>query len=172
MADDAGNGPWPLFRHDPGHTGRSDDGPGPQNPEVRWFPLDVDGPQDYGIARTCERCTVCTRFCPAEAIHEEKQLVGGIERWHIDTGACEPYFLQLWGCKICLTVRPYNGRGIFKESYKAPGRDIAKTKNAAGIMNLFASITAEASQNPFLLAFRNDQIDSGQQTDEAAKIDP
>lgn len=42
------------------------------------LPLDVDGPKDYGIDDICTRCSVCTRFCPAEAIHEEKQLVNGI----------------------------------------------------------------------------------------------
>ena len=121
------------------------------------LPLEVDGPQDYGIDDMCERCSLCTRFCPAEAIHEEKQLVNGINRFHVDTGACEPYFLQLWGCKICLMVCPFNGRSIFKDSYKELGKDIAKTKNAEGILNLFAGRSAEATRNQYLLAFREQQ---------------
>jgi len=116
------------------------------------LPLDVDGPKDYGIDDMCTHCNVCTRFCPAEAIHEKKQLVNGVERWHVDTGACEPYFLQLWGCKICLMVCLFNGRSLFKEAYKAPARDIAKRKNASGLLDLFASRTAEASQNELLMA--------------------
>lgn len=128
------------------------------------LPLDVDGPQDYGIDDTCARCTVCTRFCPAEAIHEEKQLVNGVERWHVDTGACEPYFLQLWGCKICLMVCPYNGRGLFKESYKGPGRDIARTKNSDGLLGLFASRSAEASQNPLLMAIHKKNSEEESET--------
>jgi len=38
-------------------------------------------------------------------------------------------------------------------------------------MNLFASRTVEASQNPFLMAFRNDQINNGQDEAEAPKAD-
>ena len=99
---------------------------------------------------------MCTRFCPAEAIHEEKQLVNDVARWHIDTGACEPYFLQLWGCKICLMVCPFNGRSIFKESYREPGRDIAKAKNAEGIIELFAGRAPHPSENEFLRAVQDE----------------
>ena len=121
------------------------------------LPLVVDGPQDYGIDNMCLHCSVCTRFCPAEAIKEEKQTVNGVERWHVDTGACEPYFLQLWGCKICLMVCPLNGRSKFKEAYKGPARDIARRKDAGGLLDLFASRTAEVSQNEFLMAIHNQQ---------------
>ena len=124
------------------------------------LPLEADGPQDYGIDSTCERCTVCTQFCPAEAIHEEKQLVNGVLRFHVDTGACEPYFLQLWGCKICLMVCAYNGRSIFKESYQPLGKDIARAKNAEGIIDLFASRAPEPSENEFLRAVQAKHSDN------------
>ncbi|MFQ6031031.1 MAG: hypothetical protein ACE5Q6_26500, partial [Dehalococcoidia bacterium] len=130
------------------------------------LPLDVDGPQDYGIDAMCEVCNVCTRFCPAEAIHPEKQEVNGVLRWHVDTGACEPYFLQLWGCKICLMTCPFNGRSIFKEGYRGLSRDLVQAKDAKGIIKLFAERTADADQNEFLKAVQDQQREEPQPADD------
>ena len=90
------------------------------------MPLVVDGPKDYGIDAMCDRCTVCTRFCPGEALSPEKQEVNGVFRWHVDTAKCEPYFNRLWGCKICLMVCPFNGKGAFKAGYKGIAKELAQ----------------------------------------------
>ena len=105
------------------------------------MPLVADGPRDYGIDEICAACLVCARFCPGDAIKHDKKEVNGIVRWLIDTPACEPYFHQLYGCKICLMVCPYNGRGAFKERYKAIARDIRAAKDAKGMLALIESRT-------------------------------
>ena len=119
------------------------------------IPISIDGPKDFGIDRTCETCNVCTRFCPGEAIQPEKQNVNGVYRWHVDTGACEPYFLSLHGCKVCLMVCPYNGRSVFKEGFKTLAKDMARTKEAQGLVELFADRDPEGSENELLQSIRD-----------------
>ncbi len=111
------------------------------------MPLVMDGPKDFGIDAMCDRCTVCTRFCPGEALAPEKQLVNGVLRWHVDTAKCEPYFQRLWGCKICLMVCPFNGRGAFKEGYKGIAKELAKAKDYVGYLPMLAQGTPEAAEN-------------------------
>ena len=100
------------------------------------MPLIADGPQDYGIDEVCANCNLCQRFCPGDAIKPDKKVVNGITRWHVDTPACEPYFHKLYGCKICLMVCPYNGRGEFKDQFRATAKDIRDAKDAAGMLAL------------------------------------
>jgi epoxyqueuosine reductase len=100
------------------------------------MPLVPDGAQDFGIDEVCLKCGVCTRFCPGDAIRPEKQSVNGIERWHIDTPACEPWFHKLYGCKICLMVCPLNSRGIFGPEFKKASKLLVQTKDAAGMLRL------------------------------------
>ena len=119
------------------------------------MPLIVDGPKDYGIDAMCDRCTVCTRFCPAEALSPEKQEVNGVFRWHVDTGKCQPYFNRLWGCKICLMVCPFNGRGAFKEGYKGIAKDLAQAKDYLGYLPKLAENTPDASSNLVLSKYLN-----------------
>lgn len=100
------------------------------------MPLAVDGPQDYGIDEICARCGVCERFCPGDAIKPEKKTVNGVQRWHVDTPACEPWFHKLYGCKICLMVCPLNAKGIFRDSFKQNSKLIVQTKDAEGMLKL------------------------------------
>ncbi len=103
--------------------------------------LIADGPKDFGIDEVCASCNVCTRFCPGDAIKPDKKTVKGVTRWYVDTPACEPYFHKLYGCKICLMVCPYNGRGVLKEQFKPTARDIRDAKDAAGLLALIESRT-------------------------------
>jgi epoxyqueuosine reductase len=105
------------------------------------IPLKADGPKDFGIDEVCTRCGVCERFCPGDAIKPTKQVVNGIERWHVDTPACEPYFHQLYGCKICLMVCPLNSRGIFSAAFKAASKVMVKAKDAKGMLALIEERT-------------------------------
>jgi Pyruvate/2-oxoacid:ferredoxin oxidoreductase delta subunit len=105
------------------------------------MPLIVDGPKDYGIDEVCSNCQICARFCPGEAITHDKKTVNGIERWHIDTPACEPYFFRMHGCKICLSVCPYNAKGIFKDKFKPMAKDIREAGDAKGMMKMISERT-------------------------------
>jgi Pyruvate/2-oxoacid:ferredoxin oxidoreductase delta subunit len=105
------------------------------------MPLIADGPRDLGIEEVCAKCNVCARFCPGDAIKPEKKIVNGIERWHVDTPACEPYFHKLYGCKICLMVCPLNSRGIFGDSFKRASKVLVRTKDAAGMLKLIEERT-------------------------------
>jgi epoxyqueuosine reductase len=105
------------------------------------IPLNADGVKDFGIDEVCTRCGVCERFCPGDAIKPSKQVVNGIERWHVDTPACEPYFHKLYGCKICLVVCPLNSRGIFGTAFKAASKLLVKAKDAKGMLALIEQQT-------------------------------
>ena len=105
------------------------------------MPLIADGPTDHGIEKVCTSCKVCERFCPGGAIRPDKRTVNGVTRWHVDTPACEPYFYEMFGCKICLMVCPYNGRGHLKESFKPMARDIREAKDADGMLKLIEERT-------------------------------
>jgi len=105
------------------------------------MPLHTDGPKDFGIDEVCHKCGVCERFCPGDAIKPLKQIVNGIERWHVDTPACEPYFHKLYGCKICLMVCPLNSRGIFGDAFKKASKLLVKTKDAKGMLALIEQQT-------------------------------
>ena len=62
------------------------------------------------IADYCECCGVCARRCPPKAIYETP-IVHSPERvTHIDREACFPYFIEHYGCSICIKVCPFNRR--------------------------------------------------------------
>ncbi len=100
------------------------------------MPLVVDGPADHGIDEICASCQVCERFCPGEAIKPDKKTVNGVNRWYVDTPACEPFFYELYGCKICLMVCPYNARGKLGAGFKPVAADIRAAKDAEGLMRV------------------------------------
>jgi Pyruvate/2-oxoacid:ferredoxin oxidoreductase delta subunit len=122
-------------------------------------PLIVDGPQDFGIDDICSHCNVCTRYCPADAIKPDKETVAGVTRWYVDTPACFPVFQQLWGCKICLAVCPFNGRSVTnKESYKDIARVLAREKTKEGLLRHLAHATPQAAENPILVKFLDEEV--------------
>lgn len=107
------------------------------------LPLAADGPQDYGIDEICTRCTVCTRFCPGEAIRDEKREAFGIVRWRVNTPACEPYFHRLYGCKLCLMVCPFNAKGLFRDRFKPMAKNLVAAKDAKGLLRLIGERNGE-----------------------------
>ncbi len=108
------------------------------------MPLEADGPKDHGIDEVCASCNVCTRFCPGDAIKPLKKEVNGVLRWHVDTPACQPWFYQTHGCKICLMVCPLNARGRLKDDFQVVARDIREVKNATGMVQLIEQRTGES----------------------------
>ena len=79
------------------------------------MPLAIDHPIDAGIAKFCDICRACRKYCPPQAIPNERSPEAGADhlgydRYVVDTGRCFPYFSKHWYCSICLPVCVYNHR--------------------------------------------------------------
>jgi hypothetical protein len=77
------------------------------------MPLAIDHPIDAGIAAFCDQCRVCRKYCPPQAIPDERSAAAGKDhlgndRYRVDTGRCFPYFARNQYCSICLPVCAYN----------------------------------------------------------------
>jgi len=77
------------------------------------LPLAIDHPIDAGIAKFCDTCRACRKYCPPHAIPDERSPEAGTDhlgydRYVVDTGRCFPYFAKHSYCSICLPVCVYN----------------------------------------------------------------
>ena len=77
------------------------------------LPLAIDHPIDAGIAKFCDICRACRKYCPPQAIPDERSPEAGTDhlgydRYVVDTGRCFPYFAKHSYCSICLPVCAYN----------------------------------------------------------------
>lgn len=75
--------------------------------------LAIDHPIDAGIAKFCDICRACRKYCPPRAIPDERSPEAGKDhlghdRYIVDTGRCFPYFARYNYCSICLPVCVYN----------------------------------------------------------------
>jgi epoxyqueuosine reductase QueG len=75
--------------------------------------LAIDHPIDAGIARFCDTCRACRKYCPPQAIPDHRSPEAGKDhlgndRYKVDTGRCFPYFAKNSYCSICLPVCVYN----------------------------------------------------------------
>ena len=75
--------------------------------------LAIDAPVDAGIAKFCDSCLACRKYCPADAIPDDRSPEAGADhlgydRYVVDTGRCFPYFAKHQYCSICLPVCVYN----------------------------------------------------------------
>jgi epoxyqueuosine reductase QueG len=75
--------------------------------------LALDRPVDAGIGAFCDTCLACRKYCPADAIPDERSADAGQDhlghdRYVVDTGRCFPYFAKHNYCSICLPVCVYN----------------------------------------------------------------
>lgn len=75
------------------------------------LPLAFDAPVDFGVEAMCANCRVCRESCPSNAIYEDKQMVRGVKKWHLDFDRCMPYFNENDGCGVCITVCPWSQSG-------------------------------------------------------------
>lgn len=83
-------------------------------------PLATDHPIDAGIAAFCDRCRACRKYCPADAIPDDRSPAAGkdhlgYDRYMVDTGRCFPYFAKYSYCSICLPVCAYNHKEWAKD---------------------------------------------------------
>lgn len=75
--------------------------------------LAIDHPIDAGIAKFCDHCRACRKYCPPQAIPDERSPEAGVDhlgnaRYIVDTGRCFPYFARHSYCSICLPVCAYH----------------------------------------------------------------
>jgi epoxyqueuosine reductase len=75
--------------------------------------LATDAPIDAGIAKFCDICRACRKYCPPKAIPDARSPEAGkdhlgYDRYVVDTGRCFPYFARHNYCSICLPVCVYN----------------------------------------------------------------
>jgi epoxyqueuosine reductase QueG len=75
--------------------------------------LATDHPVDAGIAKFCDACRACRKYCPPQAIPDHRSPEAGkdhlgYDRYVVDTGRCFPYFAKHSYCSICLPVCVYN----------------------------------------------------------------
>jgi epoxyqueuosine reductase len=89
------------------------------------IPLAIDRPVDAGIAAFCDRCRACRRFCPANAIPDDRSPDAGVDhlgnaRYVVDTGRCFPYFAKHQYCSICLPICAYEHKAWARDFGGAP----------------------------------------------------
>ena len=82
--------------------------------------LETDSPIDAGIAKFCDACRACRKFCPPQAIPDDRSPSAGkdhlgYDRYVVDTGRCFPYFAKHSYCSICLPVCAYNHKEWAKD---------------------------------------------------------
>lgn len=119
------------------------------------FPMTYDAPVDEGIQDVCVSCQMCTRYCPGEAISDEKETVRGALKWVVDTEKCAPYWGSYYSCGICLEVCPFNAgshggryKQIFRDTIKAIDLEAWKGGLAAGLQNPWEYVEPPKSSPP------------------------
>lgn len=87
---------------------------------ITSIPMATDSPVDAGIAEFCDRCKACRKFCPVDAIPDERSPAAGKDhlgndRYLINTERCFPYFATNNYCSVCLPVCAYNHKEWAKD---------------------------------------------------------
>ena len=72
------------------------------------MPLVSDEVDEFGADEFCTNCQVCRNACPPDAIHDEKILVRGVEKWYVDFDKCIPFFGEALGCAACIAMCPWS----------------------------------------------------------------
>jgi epoxyqueuosine reductase QueG len=74
---------------------------------IRNLPL-VDSPGQEWIDTYCDSCKRCIRECPAGAILEKKIVQENGRITSISQQDCFEYFIQYYGCSVCVKVCPFS----------------------------------------------------------------
>ena len=89
--------------------------------------LEIDHPIDAGVAKFCDTCRACRKYCPPQAIPDHRTPEAGTDhlgydRYVVDTGRCFPYFAKHSYCSICLPVCVYNHKEWARDFTGAPAK--------------------------------------------------
>jgi len=89
--------------------------------------LSVDRPIDAGIAKFCDTCRACRKYCPADAIPDQRSPDMGVDhlgyaRYVVDTGRCFRTSPRTTTVSICLPVCVYNHKEWARDFDGAPTR--------------------------------------------------
>ena len=82
----------------------------------------TDNEEHRWIEEYCQKCGLCQKNCPTQAIFSEKKInidnIPGIGamRTCIDREKCFPYFNATIGCSVCIKVCPFSkAKGIYEK---------------------------------------------------------
>ncbi|MBI4361751.1 MAG: hypothetical protein HY558_01105 [Euryarchaeota archaeon] len=91
-------------------------------------PLTHDTPKDWGIPQFCEKCQVCIRRCPGQAISKERLWWRGVYKHKIRLERCLPMVVKYSGCAVCMKVCPFHKYGYNRvmEHYARTGQVLGK----------------------------------------------
>jgi len=92
------------------------------------MPLVATAPVRFGADEFCSTCQVCTNACPPGAIHHQKQMVRGAERWYVDFDKCIPYFAEAASCGICIAECPWTRPDVRPKLLATMARRIGQTE--------------------------------------------
>ncbi|MDH3233747.1 MAG: 4Fe-4S dicluster domain-containing protein [Alphaproteobacteria bacterium] len=94
------------------------------------MPLIADRPDVFGGDMFCESCQLCSNACPPDAIHREKQMVRGEQKWYVDFDKCVPYFVDNKTCGLCLAVCPWSRPGVADNLVQKMAKRMAARQDA------------------------------------------
>jgi reductive dehalogenase len=105
------------------------------------MPVVPDKPVDFGLQSFCQKCKICAKNCPSQAISTgDKVMYNGYETWKLDTRRCASFnFTNKHGtmCNRCVKVCPWSnpptlGHNIIRElviHYRLPQRVAIRAAN-------------------------------------------
>ncbi|MFC1905580.1 4Fe-4S dicluster domain-containing protein [Chloroflexota bacterium] len=60
------------------------------------------------VAEFCHNCQVCIKDCPPKALYGKPIDHGNGQITYVDNNLCLPYFMDYYGCSVCIKVCPFN----------------------------------------------------------------
>jgi len=81
------------------------------------LPLLPDQPIDIGVQKFCEKCAICAKYCPSDALMKgertdkawDQSNVPGMLKWPIKAMRCLDWWVKNGNhCSICIRVCPWN----------------------------------------------------------------
>ncbi|MCB2160468.1 reductive dehalogenase [bacterium] len=83
------------------------------------MPLVVDKPITFGVKEFCEKCELCSKYCPSGTIPSGDSFTyethgdynqAGVKKWQVNQYSCYLYWTEsgTGGCTNCVAVCPFN----------------------------------------------------------------
>ena len=76
------------------------------------------------VREYCKQCRKCIKECPGGAIYDEPIIHESGQITHIENEKCMPYFVNQFGCSICIKVCPFNNVDYYKLKDNFKGKKI------------------------------------------------